>query len=162
MTDKRKNKRLEELSKEGLDARIKEDKKKAGRSIIFMFPAVIAIIVICIAWFVANTRVRMTSGTISADDSSSFVLASTGQRQNAEQSWLKNGNGNILIEGKKEQYSKYIDCSTGSETTTGETTYYVGTSNLAWHLSEGEESLSPGQAENWNFTLLRKWTICPV
>ena len=91
-----------------------------------------------------DKRRQEKSGTISADDSSSFILASTGQRQNAEQSWLKNGNGNILIEGKKEQYSKYIDCSTGSETTTGETTYYVGTSNLAWHLSEGEESLSPG------------------
>ena len=38
MTDKRKNKRLEELSKEGLDARKKEDKKKAGRS-VQMIPA---------------------------------------------------------------------------------------------------------------------------
>ena len=57
---------IEQLSSEELIKEIKENKKKAARNIIFMAAAAVAIITFCIAWFVSNTRVSGTLGTVSA------------------------------------------------------------------------------------------------
>lgn len=154
MTDKRKKRKLEELSTEELHSRIKEDKRKAGRSVIFMFSAVIAIIAICIAWFVSNTRVKLTTGTISTGDPTSFVLASTGTRQSVEQEYLRNSSSNILTEGTSKSYSKYIDSSTGQQVSTDEKTYYTGTANLAWYLADGDETLAPGASGTLEFYII--------
>lgn len=155
MSNKNKNKKLEELSTEELQSRIKEDKKKAGRSVVMMFAAVIAIIVIGIAWFVANTRVSLTSGTISPADPNGFVLASVGSRQTAEQTYLKgNTDSNILNAGETEEHSEYIDVSTGQKVSTGQTTYHVGSSNLAWYLSSDHVSVSPGASGKMEFYII--------
>lgn len=157
MSNKNKNKKLEELSPEELQSRIKEDKKKAGRSVVLMFAAVIAIIVIGIAWFVANTRVSLTSGTISPADPNGFVLASVGSRQTAEQTYLKgNTDSNILNAGETEEHSEYIDVSTGQKVSTGQTTYHVGSSNLAWYLSSDHVSVSPGASGKMEFYIIPK------
>lgn len=68
MTDRgnRRQEDLEQLSPEELEEEIKRNKKKAARSLVFMAAAAIAIIALCIAWFVSNTRVSGTLGTISA------------------------------------------------------------------------------------------------
>lgn len=68
MTDKRKDrqKELEELSLEELKNKIKKDKKKVAQNIVFIMAAVVALIALCIAWFVSNSRVNGILGKISA------------------------------------------------------------------------------------------------
>ena len=68
MTDKRKDrqKELEELSLEELKNKIKKDKKKVAQNIVFIMAAVVALIALCIAWFVSNNRVNGILGKISA------------------------------------------------------------------------------------------------
>lgn len=129
-------KREEDLSPEELHARIEEDKKKLVRSGVLAFSALVAIIVLCIAWFVSNNKVSLTSGTISADIQVPFELASVGSRQSPEEEYLK------LTEGVKKNYDIYYDTNLGEEVSTQQT-YYVGTSGLAWHLN-GQRSFFPG------------------
>ena len=71
MTDKRKDrqKELEELSLEELKNKIKKDKKKVAQNIVFIMAAVVALIALCIAWFVSNNRVNGILGKISAKKS---------------------------------------------------------------------------------------------
>lgn len=155
MSDKNKNKKLEELSTEELHSRIKEDKKKAGRSVVMMFAAVIAIIVIGIAWFVANTKVKLNTGTISSADPNSVLLASVGSRQTAESGYLKNDDGsNVLTAGEEKKYEKYIDAVTGTVTETPNTTYQVGSANLAWYLSGSNVAVSPGARGRLEFYII--------
>ena len=68
MTDKRKDqqKEFEELSLEELKNKIKKDKKKVAQNIVFIMAAAVALIVLCIAWFVSNNRVNGILGKISA------------------------------------------------------------------------------------------------
>ena len=68
MTNKRKDrqKELEELSLEELKNKIKKDKKKVAQNIVFIMAAAIALIALCIAWFVCNNRVNGILGKISA------------------------------------------------------------------------------------------------
>ena len=68
ITDKSK-KNMEDLSTEELHEQIENDKKQAKRSIVFAMTALIAIIILCIAWFVANNRVSGSSSAVSANDS---------------------------------------------------------------------------------------------
>ena len=58
---------MEQLSPEQLHKHIKKEKRKAVRSIVFALAALIALITICIAWFVRNTRVNGGLGGISAN-----------------------------------------------------------------------------------------------
>ena len=58
---------MEQLSPEQLHKHIKKEKRKAVRSIVFALAALIALITICIAWFVRNTRVNGVLGGISAN-----------------------------------------------------------------------------------------------
>ena len=68
MADKRKDrqKKLEELSLEELEQKIKKDKKKVAQNAVFIMAAAFALIALCNAWFVSNTRVNGIVGTISA------------------------------------------------------------------------------------------------
>ena len=68
MADKRKDrqKKLEELSLEELEIKIKKDKKKVAQNAVFIMAAAFALIALCNAWFVSNTRVNGIVGTISA------------------------------------------------------------------------------------------------
>ena len=86
---------LENLSPEELQERIQEEKKNAKRSLRFAFTALLAIVAVCIAWFVANNRVTMTGTQISAENTVPFELASIGSRQKVEIDKLKENNKNI-------------------------------------------------------------------
>ena len=68
MTDKKKKNQecIEQLSLEELRKDIKENKKKAARSIIFIEAAAAAIITLCIAWFVSNSQISGNLGTVGA------------------------------------------------------------------------------------------------
>ena len=68
MADIRKDQQeeLEELSLEELKNKIKKDKKKVAQNIVFIMAAVVALIALCIAWFVSNNRVNGILGKISA------------------------------------------------------------------------------------------------
>lgn len=146
---------LENLSPEELQERIQEEKKNAKRSLRFAFTALIAIIAVCIAWFVANNRVSMTGTQISAENDRPFELASVGTRLEAEYDNLKDDdNKTILSAGTEEKYSKYIDIDTGEEVS-GEKTYHTGSSGLAWYMNS-EESLIPGAGDELEFYLIPK------
>lgn len=146
---------LENLSPEELQERIQEEKKNARRSLRFAFTALIAIIAVCIAWFVANNRVTMTGTQISADNDRPFELASVGERLTDEKTYLKDADNNdILSAGTEEKYSKYIDINTGKEVSE-EKTYHTGSSGLAWYMNS-EESLIPGAGDELEFYLIPK------
>ena len=146
---------LENLSPEELQERIQEEKKNAKRSLRFAFTALIAIIAVCIAWFVANNRVNMTGTQISAENDRPFELASVGKRLSEEQAKLKDENGqNILSAGTEKTYKKYIDINTGSAVE-NEQTYRIGSSGLAWYMNS-EESLVPGAGDELEFYLIPK------
>ena len=114
MTDKKKrlsSRCTENLSPAELRAQIEEDKKKVSRSTVFLFAALIAIIAICIAWFVSNTRVHVTTGTISAQDSTLFELASVGGRTEAESEHLVDANKkNLLTAGNEKIMDRIMTC----------------------------------------------------
>lgn len=148
-------KREEDLSPEELHARIEEDKKKLARSGVLAFSALVAIIVLCIAWFVSNNKVSMTSGTISADIQVPFELASVGSRQEIEsEKLLDNNNNSVLVSGSAKDYGYYVNIDNGEEVSK-EQTYYTGSSSLAWHLN-GQESFAPGSGGTLEFYLIPK------
>lgn len=79
MTDKKMNYQedIEQLSPEELRKEIEKNKKKAARSMIFIAAAAVAIIALGIAWFVNNSRVSTSLGTVSAEYSG-IEIGSTG------------------------------------------------------------------------------------
>ena len=58
---------IENLSTDKILEEIEQDKKQVKKSSAFAFAALIAIIALCIAWFVSNMEVRSTGSTVSAD-----------------------------------------------------------------------------------------------
>ena len=147
---------VDDLSTDQILAQIEEDKKQVKKSSIFAFAALVAIIALCIAWFVMNTVVKGTSSSVSADDNNPFMLASVGSRINAEQSYLKDeNNNNLLTAGTVKKYNSYIDVKTGKEEETGEKEYHTGTSSLAWYLN-GQNSFAPGSSGKLEFYLIPK------
>lgn len=59
-------KEIEQLSPEALEKEIENNKRKIVKSIVFIAAAAIALIAICMAWFVSNSRVNGTLVTVSA------------------------------------------------------------------------------------------------
>ena len=59
-------KEIEQLSPEVLEKEIENNKRKIVQSIVFIAAAAIALIAICMAWFVSNSRVNGTLVTVSA------------------------------------------------------------------------------------------------
>lgn len=146
---------LENLSPEELQEHIQEEKKNARRSLRFAFTALIAIIAVCIAWFVSNNQVTMTGTQISAESDEPFEIASVGSRQSSEKNYLLDENGkNILSSGMEKTYSKYVDTETGSEIDRRQT-YYAGGSGVAWYMN-GQGNLIPGSGGKLEFYLIAK------
>ena len=127
-------------------------KKQAARSFVLAFTTLIAIIAICIAWFVSNTKVTMTGTSISAENTVPFELASAGERQEPEPTKMPGK----LSEGSEENsYSNYIDYETGEEYSLDSQKLYVGTSSLAWHLN-GQQNFYPGASGELTFYFIPK------
>lgn len=59
-------KEIEQLSPEALEKEIENNKRKIVQSIVFIAAAAIALIAICMAWFVSNSQVNGTLVTVSA------------------------------------------------------------------------------------------------
>lgn len=152
MTDKEKEQQsIEQLSPEKLHKQIQKDKRKAVRSTVFAVAALVALIAICIAWFVYNNMVKGTTGSISAKNDQPFLLASTGVRQEAEKTEL----ADKLSAGiEAASYTEYIDVETGKkENFPTNTKLQTGTSGLAWYLS-GQTSFAPGASGELEFYLI--------
>ena len=152
--DERKQNKPEKLSVEELHVRIAEDKKKAVRSLFMAFSALVVMVGFCIAWFVSNHRVNATGMNIEAANAQDFQLASKGKRQEAEQKYLKNEDGqNILNNGTAyliNSDGKMIDASDGTDNTE---TYYAGFTNLAWRLDD-DVTLMPGASGSMTFYII--------
>ena len=71
MADRGKDRQIdiEQLSPEKLEKEIENNKKKAVKSFAFAVAAAVALIALCIAWFVSNNRVNGILGGISAKKS---------------------------------------------------------------------------------------------
>ena len=65
------------------------NKRKLKQGFVFAFVALIAVIALGIAWFMSNSKVTSTGTSVSAQDDRLFELASVGERQTAEASYLK-------------------------------------------------------------------------
>ena len=152
--DERKQNNPENLSVEELHVRIAEDKKKAVRSLFMALSALVVMVGFCIAWFVSNHRVNATGMNIEAANAQDFQLASKGKRQEAEQKYLKNEDGqNILNNGTAyliNSDGKMIDASDGTDNTE---TYYAGFTNLAWRLDD-DVTLMPGASGSMTFYII--------
>lgn len=152
--DERKQNNPEKLSVEELHVRIAEDKKKAVRSLFMALSALVVMVGFCIAWFVSNHRVNATGMNIEAANAQDFQLASKGKRQEAEQKYLKNEDGqNILNNGTAyliNSDGKMIDASDGTDNTE---TYYAGFTNLAWRLDD-DVTLMPGASGSMTFYII--------
>lgn len=150
MTDGEKDQNMEQLPPEKLRKQIEKDKRKAARSTVFAVAALVALIAVCIAWFVYNNVVNGTTGSISAKNKEPFVLASVGKRQTAESENLD------LREGETEKYDSYVDGLTGETETEEKATYYTGTANLAWRLSSEHVKVAPGSSGKVEFYIIPK------
>ncbi len=140
---------LEELSPEELREQIEEDKKQAKRSTMLAISALIAIIALCIAWFVANNLVKGVSSQISAKSDIAYKLASVG---NNRQDTIDGTDKLTLHEGEKVSYEKYYDTETSTEVEHKQT-YHVGTVGLAWYMN-GQETMSPGARGKLEFYVI--------
>ena len=145
------------LSNEELHAQIIEDKKRANRSMILAFSAFIAVVVVCIAWFVANHIITGGTNDISGGTDSAFELASIGDRQVAEQEhYLKDDtDAPKLSAGKPVEYDSYYDIETGKKVDSKGTTYYLGTSGIAWY-QDGQTVMEPGASGKLEFYVIPK------
>lgn len=140
---------LEDLTIEELREKIEEDKKNAKRSTAFAAAALIAIIALCIAWFIANNLVTGTSSQIAAKQNASFELASVGVRQEPERKDLG------LQAGTQKTLNSYVDLPSGETVTTGDRVYYAGENGLAWYLNK-QEKLQPGARGKLEFYVIPK------
>lgn len=147
---------FEKMSSDELRQEIEKDKKKAIRSLIMAVTALVAIIAICIAWFVANNVVNSGTAAISADANTGFILASVGDRQETELNhyWNTSVKDKILREGTTETYNTYYDIDLKKEVAKSQT-YYTGISALAWRDDE-QTTLEPGANGTFEFYVIPK------
>ena len=125
---------LENLPPEELQKRIKEEKKQIKESFSLALTALIAIIVVCIAWFVNNTHVKITDINIAASNSVNFELATLGNE--------------TVIDTKKKSISAFIEKIgglTGDTYSLGDETGTVtsaGKSSIQWNMSPGHQNFA--------------------
>lgn len=144
---------IKEKTSDELLEEIAVNKRKLKRSFVFAFVALIALIALGIAWFMSNSKVTSTGTSVSAQDDRLFELASIGERQTAEASYLKDeSEKNILSAGAKRTYDSYIENGTKVQK---EQIYHVGTGSLAWHL-DSQESILPGANGKLEFYIIPK------
>lgn len=159
-TQRKQDNSIKEKTSDELLEKIEVNKRKLKRSFVFAFVALIAVIALGIAWFMSNSKVTSTGTSVSAQDDRLFELASVGERQTAEASYLKDeSKKNILSAGKERKYASYIE--NGMEVRK-EQKYHVGTESLAWYL-DSQESILPGANGKLEFYIIpKKDTVKPV
>lgn len=140
-------KQLEELSSEQLREQIEQDKKQVRHSFFMSLTALIAIIALCIAWFVANNIANAGTSSISGKSDQAFLLASVGSYTNL----LNKDLG--LTEGADKQYSTYYDLEDGKTVTESQRTYHTGTADLMWYLNRNDK-FSPGSSGKLEFYII--------
>lgn len=110
---------------------------------IIMIMAVVAIIVISVAWFLNNSRVGINGINIEADSVEKYVLASAGIRQNSELEKYKENGMNILSDTAGEEYDSYYDTGIGENVTLEDGKKLVLYKGTAWHLQDNG-TMQPG------------------
>lgn len=144
---------IKEKTSDELLEEIAVNKRKLKRSFVFAFVALIAVIALGIAWFMSNSKVTSTGTSVSAQDDRLFELASVGERQTAEASYLLDeSEKSILSAGTEKTYASYIE--NGMEVQKPQR-YYVGTGSLAWYL-DSQESILPGANGKLEFYIIPK------
>lgn len=129
------------------------NKRKLKQSFGFAFVALIALIALGIAWFMSNSKVTSTGTSVSAQDDRLFELASVGERQKAEASYLLDeSKKSILSAGAEKTYASYIENGTKVQKPQR---YHVGTGSLAWYL-DSQESILPGANGKLEFYIIPK------
>lgn len=146
MSDKnRKTNLIDDVSIDELQEQIEEDKKQVKRSSVLMMSALIAIIALGIAWFVANNKVSGSSSNIAAESDIAYKLASVGSTR-------LDGSKLDLDQGTEEKKEEYFDTEYNettrkleaiSDKERKEQAYKVGVSSLAWYMNGGE-TITPG------------------
>lgn len=133
-----------EESTEQILQQIEEEKKLVRKSFIFVAAALIAMIVLGMAWFVMNNRVKGTTGEVAAQSDIAYKLASVGNNR-------QDDNRLELSEGTIEEYKTYYN----EEKKLVEETqsYRVGTAGLAWYMN-GQETMSPGARGKLEFYVI--------
>lgn len=150
------NSDLEEMSSDELRQEIQREKKKATRSLVLAVTALIAIIAICIAWFVANNVINGGTGDVYAGTDSRFELASTGYRQDAEKNYyLKDDTDDPkLSAGQPAEFDRYYDIESQSWVDESNN-YYLGLSGIAWY-QDGQTVVEPGASGSLEFYVIPK------
>ena len=144
---------IKEKTSDELLEEIAVNKRKVKQGFVFAFVALIAVIALGIAWFMSNSKVTSTGTSVSAQDDRLFELASVGERQTAEASYLKDeSKKNILSAGAERTYDSYIENGTEVQK---KQTYHVGTGSLAWYL-DSQESILPGANGKLEFYIIPK------
>lgn len=147
---------MESLSKEELHEKIIEDKKRANRSLILAFSALVAVVVVCLAWFVLNNLTQGTSANIASDTEVRFQLASVGERQKTELNhlWQTSVEETVLSAGTDKTYSEYFDTDKREKVKVSQE-YQVGSNNLAWYLAD-QMQVEPGATGKLEFYVIPK------
>lgn len=144
---------IKEKTSDELLEEIAVNKRKLKQSFGFAFVALIALIALGIAWFISNSKVTSTGTSVSAQDDRLFELASVGERQEAEASYLLDeSKKNILSAGAEKIYASYIENGTEVKK---QQKYHVGTGSLAWYL-DSQESILPGANGKLEFYIIPK------
>lgn len=144
---------IKEKTSDELLEEIAVNKRKLKRSFVFAFVALIAVIALGIAWFMSNSKVTSTGTSVSAQDDRLFELASVGERQKAEASYLLDeSKKSILSAGAEKTYASYIENGTKVQKPQR---YHVGTGSLAWYL-DSQESILPGANGKLEFYIIPK------
>ena len=144
---------IKEKTSDELLEEIAVNKRKLKQGFVFAFVALIALIALGIAWFMSNSKVTSTGTSVSAQDDRLFELASVGERQKAEASYLLDeSKKSILSAGAEKTYASYIENGTEVQK---EQTYHVGTGSLAWYL-DSQESILPGANGKLEFYIIPK------
>ena len=163
---------MEDLSTEELHEQIENDKKQAKRSTVFAMTALIAIIILCIAWFVANNRVSGSSSAVSAnnsgielgseggagihDDVLKKILGSDGERgfwyrlQNQLQQFLETSSSYTAVNWLLNDQSKIGNYSNSQ--TDWESYWQNHTDNK----TRKDEAIEPGSSGSLTFYVLPK------
>lgn len=150
------NSDLENMSSEELRREIKQDKKKATRSLVLALSALFAIIAICIAWFVANNVIKGGTSDVSAGADSKFELASSGDRQKPEENYyLKDDTDDPkLSAGQSAEFDRYYDIYS-KKWVDKKSNYYLGLSGIAWY-QDGQTVVEPGASGTLEFYVIPK------
>ena len=152
------NSDLDEMSSEELRQEIQQEKKKATRSLVLAVTALIAIIAICIAWFVANNVIKGGTSDVSAGTDSRFELASAGKRQIPEENYYLKDDADSpkLSAGQPAEFDEYYDIESKSWVSKREN-YYLGLSGIAWY-QDGQTVVEPGASGSLEFYVIPKKT----